>query len=565
MRGRAILFLALLIGAGTGAFIEAHWAVVGHLLPGSPASSGAPSFPPELPGSRTGRETQAATTASAPLQRVLAEPTEFSKFAALYRTAAAADAEEIHSLILAANGIDAPWDRRTVLSVLYRRYAELDPEGAVALVLATPYQEPGIYLSAIFTAWSRTDLDAAVDQARALPLWLREQAALGLFASETVWRSGNRREIARSLGLEKLLNDLETRWALERSPDSDPATAWSRLATSGAGVADMMRYRGVALQWVQSDPYVAMQAVLALQNYQVRSFVLDHALKAWSQSDGEAAFEWAFSQSPGRVRSQALLSVLEGYADTDALQALALAQRLDLRDRSMATERIVLRWTETDPAAVARWIAGRPEGEASVTLTQNVAYRFAELDADEAMRWADGLRPEAARIAVAAVLLSMATTDPERVALLVDRIEDPEQRVRTSVEVARAWAGSDPQAALAWLETSVDADARQQGQSEILSSWVQSDPEGALAALDNLSDAAARDVVALRLLQSLSFYDAETAAVETLYGRIVDPNVKQRAAASLYSQWAESQPELAEKYRREAERLAADQPNRNPS
>lgn len=284
-----------------------------------------------------------------------------------------------------------------------------------------------------------------------------------------------------------------------------------------------------------------------------------HGLRSWGQIDGQAAFDWAFGQPDGRQRSQAVQSVLEGMATADRARALELARRLDLQDRRVATTRIGLSWSESDPVAAAQWMSDLADEEMTVTLAQNAALRYAKIDVDAAMGWAERLPAETAKTAVSAVLRFMAATDPERAAALTARIENAQTRSTTTVDVARAWGSTDPPAALRWLETA-DARARRQGQSEILANWVQNDPDAAMAALDAMTDVESRDTSALGMIQTLSFFDANVPDVEALYARIKDPVVRRHAAVSLHYQWAESQPALAEKYGQEAERLAAGQP-----
>ncbi|MGE3460668.1 MAG: hypothetical protein AB7I04_02095 [Pseudomonadales bacterium] len=265
----------LLIGAVVGVLLHECWmARDGSEPTRGDAGSEARSFPPALSGKPRAGTGLLPDKGAQSLQAALAAPTEFDKFAALYQAAAKADAAGIRRMIFAANGIEAPWDRRSFLGVLYRRYAELDPAAAVDLVLETPYQDSGTYLAAVFQSWSRTDLQAAVDRARALDPWLREQAAYGLFSSEELRSSGRLREIARSLGLEQKLDDLELGWSLDRPPDADPAADWAVLVAANAGMPEMMHYWGLVQHWVRTDPYAAIQATLALDDVQLRSRVL---------------------------------------------------------------------------------------------------------------------------------------------------------------------------------------------------------------------------------------------------------------------------------------------------
>ncbi|MGH8243877.1 MAG: hypothetical protein ACRETY_11080, partial [Steroidobacteraceae bacterium] len=97
--------------------------------------------------------------------------------------AANSDRKGIERLLDEAETMDRESERRATATILYQRYAELDPAAAVEYMKK---REAGLdtnWLYAIFHSWARTDLDGALASASKLDDRARQAAGTAIVRS----------------------------------------------------------------------------------------------------------------------------------------------------------------------------------------------------------------------------------------------------------------------------------------------------------------------------------------------------------------------------------------------
>ncbi len=99
------------------------------------------------------------------INEILALPSEFAQTEALYSVAGRASVDEVRDYLGEANRIANHHDRRGALQILFSRYAELDPEGALEHLDSMRLPEETMIVGVIFYQWARMDVNAAIDAA----------------------------------------------------------------------------------------------------------------------------------------------------------------------------------------------------------------------------------------------------------------------------------------------------------------------------------------------------------------------------------------------------------------
>jgi hypothetical protein len=82
----------------------------------------------------------------------------------------------------------------------------------------------------------------------------------------------------------------------------------------------------------------------------------------------------------------------------------------------------------------------------------------------------------------------------------------------------------------------------------VLAQWADRDPDAAVAALADIREEQVRESAMVRVIQVLARQPDRVTQIEQLYNQLGSLMSKRAAAQSLASTWAESKPELAQRY-----------------
>ena len=102
------------------------------------------------------------------IEDTLSLPGDFAQTEALYVLAGRSDSAAVQALIDQANRIADPTDRNAAITILFLRLAELDPRSALTMSRMRTYTSSRNLEAIIWRAWSKLDLDAALDAAKQL-------------------------------------------------------------------------------------------------------------------------------------------------------------------------------------------------------------------------------------------------------------------------------------------------------------------------------------------------------------------------------------------------------------
>lgn len=333
-----------------------------------------------------------------------------------YQQLADASAAELAGMIRQAASEPRSTDRELALSVLLKRYSELDATGAVRL--AREAGVTGTGLTAVYGAWARQSPaqalaalgtvdspDAAADVALALI------AALGNGAA----------------AVERVAAVLSARG--EDAPIS-PGVAPVPIAL-GTGRSALVL---TAERWAAIDGRHALAVAEDIGDERVQGVIKAAAMRALARTSPDEAFGYLSSLGNDPQQLAPWGNTLAELARADPERVLAAASNFPTDVRRMAESMALQLLAERDPMAALRYVERLPVGMERMNFTQIVARSYGRKDATAAMAWARSL-PDAQNV-LPAVLGGIAEGDPNRAIDLALELRSPMERQRALQFVA---------------------------------------------------------------------------------------------------------------------------------
>lgn len=494
----------------------------------------------------------AATAAAVPRQvpgtlgEILKLHGDFAQTAALYVLAASKDRKGVERLLEEAESIGRGSERHAAMTILYERYAELDPAAALEHMMRREAGLDSNWLYAVFHSWARTDFDGALARAAKLDDEHRAAAGAAIVRSRDDLPATEREALGSKLNLQIAVRDPSTTDL--RSPKA-AARAWqSALAISDHGKRQSELYT-VLRNWARQDPQVAIRAIESLQNRSEREQFLHHALQIWAQKEPRAAIDWVLARPASHQRTDLLGSALGTLVHKEPFAAMAMAERLSRMEQQRITPQLLLNWANNDPRAAAAWLEEQDDPQLHRQAFMMIASTYAERDPDEALRWAATLSGENSQVVMSQVIQRIAQDDPERAGSMISQMDDGALRKSAIAAIAQTWAQSDPRAALAWAAKQSSSEATADLYSAVFSQWAIYDADAAVSQLNFILDSDTRNA-AIRGILDTAYLDPDL--VDRLYHRLEGAEARRFAAGRIYYQLREVDPRAAERYRIEA-------------
>ncbi len=520
-------------------------------------SRAAPPLPPELtyptvapsgPGALGPTATAAAGPRQVPgtVREILKLRGDFAQTAALYVLAASMDKRGIERLLEEAESIGRESERRAAMTILYERYAELDPAAAVEHMM---HREAGLdsnWLYAVFYSWARTDLDGALARAAKLDDGIRTAAGAAIARSRDDLPASEREALGSKLNLQIAVRDPSTTDL--RSPKAAERAWRSALAISDRDARQSELYT-VTREWVRHDPHAAIRAIESLQERGYREQLLQHALQTWAQKDPRETVEWVLERRPSYQRTDLLGSALSSLVIKEPSTAMAMAERLSRAERQQIVPQLLLNWANSDPHSATAWLEKQDDEQMHRQALMMIASTYAERDPDEALRWAATLSGENSQVVMSQVIQQVAHNDPERAGSMISQIDDGPIRDSAIAAVTQTWAQWDPRAALAWVAKQSSSEGTPGLYGAVFGQWAVYDVDAAVSQLNFILDSDTRNAAIAGILESAYL---EPDLLDRLYPRLEGAEARRLAAARIYYRLREVDARTAERYRIEA-------------
>ncbi|MCH9693476.1 MAG: hypothetical protein K0U72_03110 [Gammaproteobacteria bacterium] len=538
------------------------------------------------------------------IEDIVALPTVFARREALHVLAGRSDADRLQKLISEGNRISERALRGSVLNILFKRLAEVDPNAALALARVDPYKNDDSLERTIWRTWARNDLDEAIfavniesnsgyqaDAAQSL------YAAYGYMGNETTQR------IAQELGIEPnrqtrlrflriLLEDSPRRtiefiseesstlrrdeyinwlaYALDTN-DQSVAMSYSEYFSSAA---DRAYYSSVVEdRFARINPVETLQQALATNDIgpnsdfhsalqELASKDITEAMNFYGQidapqakmmaafviadelatSDPVAALEWVRSLEDAR-KQHIESAVLVRIAESNPEFALETAATLPTTQRVSSTSHILMAVARTDPALAKNLLASLADDSNKPRIQSKLGQAWLMEEPTAAIEWLGTLDAQEASDIAASATGILSRTRPETAYRLLELLDEP-QRLRSAKELVGQFASvGDVAKARALIDEYGGEEGFETIEADLIGGLARHDSETATQLALQLQDDQERDQAFSRISRSLAADNPEEAI--RLLQNITDPSSRKRTVRSIAGTWYRSDPGAA--------------------
>ncbi|MDE0178212.1 MAG: hypothetical protein OXP36_06405 [Gammaproteobacteria bacterium] len=506
-------------------------------FPGTDNDARVPVSPTETPavGQTTDNRDATRTMTPTALADIWHGGSDFQRTAALYDTLLDADLAEVERLLQEAGWLRLQRERRSAKAIIYKRYAELDPEAAVARIVARGADEAR-FLGTVFAAWAQTDLDAAIEGADALQFPAKRQAGVAILSVSEDLGVARQREIARQFYAEHVLTT-----ALDTSQtELDPEDAWlAAVAMAPGAERTQAAWRALSV-WVARSPEDALRAVGDFPEPRVRDTWRMNLVRMWAKADVHAAVDWARAQPSSRQRSDLVAQAAEVLASVSPLEALQIAGDLEPHMRRRVSNKAFQAWGREDPPGALAALNDLAPEQSIGSIRRGLVAAWSGVDPEAAFGWAVSQpRSQDYEWLIETPLQVLAQTSPLRAMALVEEL-DVDTRRNITGGILEVWSQDDPQAAAAWIDA--DSLFERDAVKAVVVNYAMLDAEAAFDWVTTLPSDLQRSTIP-DLMRAV--VDDSVPIARRLLERIDDRTARRNAAGPLVARWVESDPEDA--------------------
>ena len=385
------------------------------------------------------------------VEEILALPTEFARAEALYALAGRSGSAAVQALVFEADRIADDVERVQLLSILFVRLTEIDPQSALALARTEQFRSVKAIERTVWRSWAREDFDDALFAAKAqTSIVYQKTAAQSLYAAFGYMGNDATDRIEAELGIGP---DRSTRAKyLYRLADNSPAEAIAFIN----GVTNESR-KNQYVSWLAyylslSSPAEALRHAALFESDAHTKYFERIVKNSLASENPRATIERIIASGRSLGSDSEFHSAITALARTD-LEAVLLyfGQIRSVDGKRRIGSAIAVEMARQDPDAALAWAQ-----ENEVEL-----YPFLQLSALSAVAWRDPERAMEEAFAlpnseirsqlVAKVVQQVSRTSPIEAVAYLDHIQDAEQRRKASQQILYSWMRRDARAAVDWI------------------------------------------------------------------------------------------------------------------
>lgn len=344
------------------------------------------------------RDSGAGRTRVRSVEEALQEPGQMARMQSLIDLYANMSPEE---LMAAAEGLEnLPMGDRIMASILlFSRWAEVDPQGALAYSNTMGFG--GMFAKpTILRSW------ASVDPVNAAKYFTENPQDFAMMGGRGPGGGDNAAAlIAREWA--KLDPDAALAWAntlegrdkgqavvsvVSEIAGKDPSKAVAMAAGLEGG--DQVRaYSQIASQWAAKD-FAAAESWINTLSGEAKDQAMSEALGVLARNDPQAAAAKVASLSEGRGRDQAIRDIAGEWSRNNPSEAAAWLVSQSPEDMGDAMRSVMGNWVNQDSAGALNFIQQQPVGEGRDTATQTYLWMNQDMAPGDAVALAESISDE---------------------------------------------------------------------------------------------------------------------------------------------------------------------------
>jgi len=258
-----------------------------------------------------------------------------------------------------------------------------------------------------------------------------------------------------------------------------------------------------------------------------------------------AALESLGTEPDTLEREKKLNDLAERIAAVDVPTAIEfLHERSSQGAVRYFTLRLIHRWAESDPQALANWVEQKPTSPVRREALNNVATAWANKDLESAVAWARHLTDEdESRSGLMKIAYEAARTEPIEALRLAVEMSSNEVRDDLIAHAVNQWATQDPKAALSWVTEAIDPALQQRLLTDIATTWADNSPvDAATMAVKSMSPGKQQDDAVVAIVQRWMQKQPEQAAAWVV--QFPEGNLRDAGLETVVKLWADK--DLAE-------------------
>ncbi|MCY3883868.1 MAG: hypothetical protein OXG24_03020 [Gammaproteobacteria bacterium] len=460
---------------------------------------------------------------------------------------------------------------RELQSTIIQRLAQITPKLALSRALEMDTQDIPHLVVAVFMEWANIDLDEAISNARALGTHNRNTALKAILEARTDLSIEKLYSIAVDIGGRQVADTFVAQQEIKasiESPEENWAELVVKFQDNSSLIPDLA---DVAIAWVsKSGLGVLDQISVSMTNLQTRTEVLKSVLVSLSKTDPASAFDYArslesnpdyslvkgvvdvWARSNPQIALDAVLKVdnsylrpqleklvIEGWSDAkpyELLENISVLPTKPVDYRASAAFKALRAIARNSPDDAAQLVAKMESGSIRVSAAAGFVEAWSKIDVKAALDW---IQTEQAnelnrRHLISIVLNDLTEVDPQLA--MSTALSQPEIAGGTGLEINvilhMAWKNLDKAVELlpqvregqtklsAYQNTasslvrhgkadralSLSQELPETDRAEyldfVISNWAFSEPHGLIESMDRLPSKALRSTAARVLLQA---------------------------------------------------------------
>ncbi len=308
---------------------------------------------------------------------------DFTQSVLLFNILHNSDESKLRELIRQSETVSPTSRRRNTQIAIFRRFAELDPVGALNEIKGFQTHQQKFLVEAVFREWSISDLDRALEATKQLVRENKRAAITAILTTRDDLSQELRHEMAVQMGDEELGLEVITE-SSQYDAIENPSEAFSKLLNDSIN----NRYQiellvRIAEEWIERDGLQVLPQIsnkITLENDQF-SEVLSGIYRVAAAVDPGVALEHAQALSVA-TRGRMMRSIARAWAVEDYHQALEGVSSVEaLSTRSELQSIVFEAWGERDPRELLQnlhLVPARLVEEATGTAIRSIAYEDPE-------------------------------------------------------------------------------------------------------------------------------------------------------------------------------------------
>ena len=435
-------------------------------------------------------------------------PTDFSQTEALYTVAGRADISELQTLILQAASLANRFDRSAALQILFLRYVELDPPGALDYLEAIDLDIDIQVISSSFYSWAKVDLNMAIDTANSYnnPQRRRIAGQAILRATSELYPS-NLKAVSQRLVDTHNIDSYQAR-ALAASANTAPYLAIEEaLSLSNVNLRQQTVFQ-IATVWARANPEQALAYADGIADLQLKQQFTQSILSRWLSDDPEAATARVTGLPESPEKEQLMIMALSNLGAQDPSAAMGMADQLNLNTKYQAYNGIFRTWAHRDVRAAVDAASNLSDASMKQQVISSIAHQYVAQFPEEALNWAQELPLTLRDNVLENVLTNLAASNPKQA---LNFVAATQIRSDLLAPVLMTIARSQPKIAAQFAEEMPEGYKRKDLVSQIASQWVNRDPEAAFNWVAGF-DGETYQQTMQNIGQNLSYRDPDQAA-----------------------------------------------------